>query len=486
MRYLVIVLLVCGGILNLNAAPQLAEARNEEECRPVNLTDAQALLQRAVEALGMGEKVLHIQAMEDVLQNFQSERTYPPFFSAMRSVESWYDPGNRVERAEVEMVYPGMWMQAFPARLQSEQGSYMVRDTLRRPVSGGASKMNAWAVVQTWEKASDVRVAEQCKYRDYWRVVLTKPGEVGEERLYLDQKTGLPTKVDLWEKHYLWGQVRVEYLYSLWEKVEGAYVPQASFRVVDGLAETKRTVGHIELLASGDAPFMVLPEDPQRTPAQVPRFLRPTPVDTVRLGDNTFMLANPGYNEVVALIDGTIYVFDATQGEERARQDASWISNLFPGEYPIVVVVTDLAWPHIAGVRYWVAQGASIISHRASESFLRRVVERKWTMNPDLLEERRESMAFSFTGIDEIHTLAGGKLQLIPIDGLGSEGAIMAYLPEDYFLWAGDFVQRVDAPSSYTSEVWQAAQRAKVQPRHTAAQHLPLTPWETIEGLQGE
>ena len=93
-----------------------------------------------------------------------------------------------------------------------------------------------------------------------------------------------------------------------------------------------------------------------------------------------------GYTEAVALVGDTAFVLDATPAEARARQDEEWIAKLFHGDHPVVVVVTDLAWPHIAGVRYWVARGATIVSHRASEDSLRRVVERRWTREPDLLE----------------------------------------------------------------------------------------------------
>jgi hypothetical protein len=77
-----------------------------------------------------------------------------------------------------------------------------------------------------------------------------------------------------------------------------------------------------------------------------------------------------------------------------------WIGKLFPGPHPVAVVVTDLAWPHVAGVRYWVGAGATVISHRASEPFLREVVERRWTLAPDLRERRRAGTPFRFRSVE--------------------------------------------------------------------------------------
>src|SRR4029077_133420 len=141
----------------------------------------------------------------------------------------------------------------------------------------------------------------------------------------------------------------------------------------------------------------------------------------------TRLLANPGYREGVVLLRDTLYLLDATQGEERARADSAMIARLFPGRHAIVLVVTDLAWPHVAGMRYWVARGATVVSHRASRAFLERVLARRWTRAPDLYERRRAKTRFTFVPVTDSLALAGGKLRLYAIDGLGGEGAVMAY-----------------------------------------------------------
>lgn len=204
----------------------------------------------------------------------------------------------------------------------------------------------------------------------------------------------------------------------------------------------------------------------------------------MKVTNTIWVLSNPGYNEVAAEIGGEVFLFDSTQAEERARLDAALIRKLFPGSRKINVVVTDLAWPHIAGVRYWVAQGATIIAHRAAQAFLHRVVERKWTRAPDLLEQKRTrdpaAGQFTFIPIDRATTLAQGGVRLVPIDGVASEVALMAYLPRDRFLWASDFIQTLDAPSQYAKEVIDAVRREGIEPERLAAQHLAITLWDAV------
>ena len=112
-----------------------------------------------------------------------------------------------------------------------------------------------------------------------------------------------------------------------------------------------------------------------------------------------------------------------------------------------------------------------------------KVVERRWTREPDLLEQNRKTAKLQFVAVDKTRNEADGKLRLFAIDGIGSEGALMAYVPDNSWLWASDYIQNVSSPSAYATEVWQAVERAGLKPRQVAAMHIPLTPWMTIEAL---
>jgi hypothetical protein len=72
------------------------------------------------------------------------------------------------------------------------------------------------------------------------------------------------------------------------------------------------------------------------------------------------------------------------------------------------------------------------------------------------------------------------------IDGIGSEGALYPWIPTHGFLWAGDYIQEVTRPSQYAIEVRAAMRRDGIVPQRIAAQHLPLTPWTTVEQANRE
>jgi hypothetical protein len=430
--------------------------------------DPQPILNRTLDIVGfpkLGGKVLHWRDMQGIEQNYQSP---PPFITVLNSRESWVDPGSGVERSSTLRVFPGSWPQN-PVT------------TVLGPLSPGQQRnLDVFAVLSDWRDAHDVRMAPGEVYNDYPRTVLSRVGEYGEERLFIDAKTGFPVKLDREEPHYLWGQVHAEYVYSNWIERDGTRVPAVSARVVDGFKEITRTIGDFDFIDRGKAPDLTAPPAPT---SSLPLFLQPLPPKKVEVSEKVFLSVNTGYTEAIALIGDTIYVLDATQGGKRAQQDLDLIRETFPGKHKIVVMVTDLAWPHIAGIRFWVASGATVVSHRASKEFLTRVIERRWTRAPDLLEQRRKAVKFNFVAVDKSYVTAGGKLQLIAIDGIESEGALLAWLPDEGFLWASDYIQNLSRPATYTSEVWQAVRRAGFVPQRVAAMHIPLTSWKAIESL---
>jgi hypothetical protein len=487
-RLLALFALVIASASRLSA--QGAADTRPHQCRPAGQPDARGTLQAALDALGRRNLTgtVHLKMTDASLENYQSDRTYPPFFLAFIARESWYQPATGVARVRGHGIFPGSEFD-LPETLSGARSTFQVRDTATVPAPAGHSAalvlrgLDPWAVIHDWMTGMTPTVAGECIIRDYLRITLARSGPYGPERLSLDRKTGLPVALEREEPHYLWGQVAVQYVYSNWNQEHGISIPTSSFRMVDGTAEVSRTVSLFDVVASDRAPSLALPDTGAAMAPAVPAFLQPTPPDSVRVTPNVRLLVNRGYTEAVVLLKDTLYLLDATQGEERARADSAIIARLFPGSHPIVLVVTDLAWPHVAGLRYWVARGATVVSHRASRGFLQRVLQRRWTRSPDLYERRRKSVAFNFRAVDDSLSLAGGTLRLYAIDGMGSEGAVMAYIEGDRFLWASDYIQTTQQPSTYAIEVWRAARRVGIAPAHTAAQHLPVTTWSTIDSL---
>jgi hypothetical protein len=457
-------------------------------CRPAR-GDAAQWLARAMEAAGIARfeaPALGLNLVEMVTDDYESDRPYPPYLYEGRRSELWYFPASGLEFMNGESVDP-YGARPMGRTWSSARGTWVQNDSAVRPFpafnrfSWASRPLDAWAVLRDWTQGPSVKVTGSCIVRDFPRTELRRETRTGTERLYLDPKTGLPVQYSREEDDpmELWGQRAVDYIYATWVAIGPAQYPMASYRMVDGEPAIIRTAAWAQDAKAPVPPALADTADmPLTSPWPV------TMPDTVRVSATTWVLHSRLFSNVVTLARDTVFLLDAQwTGEARARQDSTWIARLFPGRHPVVLVVSDLAWPHISGVRSWVAMGASVAAHRSARAFLTRVVQRRWRREPDLLERRRAAhpVAFHYIPVEDSLILAGGAVRVYPINGIGSEGALMTWLPADRFLYPGDYVQSLSGPSlQYAREVLDAAARVGASPERLAAMHLPLTAWSDL------
>jgi glyoxylase-like metal-dependent hydrolase (beta-lactamase superfamily II) len=489
MRLLNLTTALAGLTLSVTAESRVqrpASALIDERCRPTSIGNADSLIKHSIEAVGLDRTTgkVRVATNTDVISmKFQSDRMYPPYLRRTVTLTTnvdWEKGALRTEQTAgqttVANVTDGVRRVMYTPRgaqlLEVRQGNF-----------ADDRAIDPWTVLADWRNASGLRVSGECYYRDYWRTVVSRGSGPTEEKLYLDKKTGIPIKLDRRDRDNLWGDVHAEYLWSIWTPAGDAVAPQFAFRIVDGELDYERITQNYKVIPRDSAAGKF---DIAADAAPIRPQTAAPPPDTVRVSANTFVLVTPSYTNVVTLQRDTVFVLDAQTSAARAQQDSVWIGKLFPGKHPIVLVVTDLAWPHIAGVRYWVALGTPVISHRASKEFLQQVVDHRWTVEPDLLEKRRASARLTFKAVDDKLDLGGGAVRLRAIDGVGSEGAVMAYVPSDRFLYAGDYIQP-GGPGSfsavYAREVRAAVQRAGFTPDRFVAMHMKLSQWLDIERI---
>lgn len=411
-------------------------------------------LARAADAIGLSRSaeryVLHTSPtiVRDLAD--QSDRAYPPFMRQTLVQEHWFDPRDDAE------LHGAM-----------------------RPVRD----FNPWTVIADWQRDSSVRVAGRCRYLDYDRIVLSRRGALAPESLYIDPASAFPMMLRAVDLHYFLGPVHEEYRYTAWDDVAPfTYYPSTTIRLSDGLGEESWSTfrGKVSLVPRDNAPAITLPDTSGAAIVPPPRFGDQEP-DTVRVGAHTFLLVNRAFTSVVSLMRDTVFVIDATAGEQRARRDSAWVGRLFPGRHPVTLVLLSAVWPHIAGLRFWVASGARVVGYPLTGELVRSAVARRWTEHPDALERRRASVRLRFTAVRDSASFAGGALKLYALDGAGNESMLMAYLSADGFLWASDRVQAVDTPSLYTTELVSSVKRAGLTPRWTSGPHFKLVPWSQLE-----
>ncbi len=305
--------------------PLLASA-----CALVASADVPAdVLRRARHVLDLdapGAPVIRMVTRNAISHAYESDRMYPPYLTFVDDHFSWVDPSTGVERDSMTG--------AFDQRttiLSDDHG--VVGRFASWPSVEGTRALDPRLVVHAWSSAPGVRTEGRCLFRDYPRIVLERAGLYGPERLFVDPKTGFVTKLDRMEPQYLWGEVHVEYVYTTWllypsaEAFGGLLMPTTVARVVDGQNEIVRSLISVARVARDSAPPLTMPDSGRVSTVETPRFLQAAPLDTVRLGPTTFILANRGYNEIASLLHDTVYVLEC-----HARRDSR--AGRFPVDQP--------------------------------------------------------------------------------------------------------------------------------------------------------
>lgn len=447
-----------------------------------------AWLARSAHALGMdvvGDSVLRITSVGVRLLTDQSDRPYAPYIVTAATDTVWYDPTTAVERVSVQLSGRGTYLRSPTATVRLNDSSSSPDPRMHSQL-WSARAFNPWAVLGEWSERPSVRVSSECAYRDAKRVVLASAGALGEERLFLDERTAVPVKLERTESHYFLGPMRVEYVYATWSNAgTRAMAPLSVSRVVDGVPDESRSgvTAPPVLIARSAAPPMTMPASSSPMPVAPDARFPALPPDTVRVGANTFLLVSPVFTSVVSLQRDTVFVLDATAGETRAKQDEAWVRRLFPGQHHVAVVTLNHVWPHIAGVRYWVSRGATVIASETTAPFVSSVLRKRWTEIPDELEKRRSTARIRITTVHDTLSLAGGALRLYPLSGINGEGGLLAYVPAAQFVWASDHVQTIREPNIYVEDVRQTVERFGLSPRYTSGPHFRLIPWTDVEAL---
>ncbi len=438
-------------------------------------------LARADRAIGVpaaNGAVLRIVESSAQYLSDESDRPYGPFIMNPSSDTEWVDPATGVERvANGKTVV-----------IRSTRATF-VDGTLAsvRMHSGAWSRraFDPWVVLAEWRRDTTVRVAGTRLYRDYRRVALTRQGRYGTDTLLVDSATAIPVALVRTEAHYFLGPIRVVYDYETWEDAgRGALYPASTTRLVDGTLDESRWVdpynGGAVLVRSDSTPAISVADTTVTITVDPQHRFTVDPLDTVAVGGGTYLLVNKPFTSAVSLQRDTVFIFDTPGGEDRAQREHERVSQLFPGRHATVLVAMNAVWPHIAGLRYWVSQGATVVTSSKNVSFLRQVLERRWTALPDEFERQRATLRPNILAVRDSALLAGGQVQLYPMNGINGETVLLAYIAPARFVWATDHIQIVNARNILVDDVRKTAKHHGLAPIATSGPHFRVISWDSL------
>ncbi|MGH2400206.1 MAG: MBL fold metallo-hydrolase, partial [bacterium] len=121
----------------------------------------------------------------------------------------------------------------------------------------------------------------------------------------------------------------------------------------------------------------------------VPDAVRSATIDPVRvqsqkLGDGLWLIAGGSHNSVAVEFRDHVAVIEAPLNEERSLAVIGEVNRLIPNKPIKFVVNTHHHWDHLGGIRTYVHEGATVVTHEGNRPYYQEVLRaRPWTLQPD-------------------------------------------------------------------------------------------------------
>ena len=183
----------------------------------------------------------------------------------------------------------------------------------------------------------------------------------------------------------------------------------------------------------------------------------PVRVESQELADGVWHLTGSSHHSVAVEFRDFSVVVEAPQNEERSLAVIEEVQRLIPDKPIRFVVNTHHHWDHLGGIRAYVHEGATVITHEGNRAYFEELVtERQWVLGPDRLslyppEEVAEG--YTFETLREKYVLSDGErtMDIYRMEGLRhTAGMLVAYLPKEKIVIEADMYSPRGQPAPAT------------------------------------
>jgi hypothetical protein len=307
-------------------------------------------------------------------------------------------------------------------RAGEQQARDRRREALQHPVTVVRAGLADGAVISNVRRQGDADLVD----------IATAHGDV--ITLAVSRATKLPASVTMMDTHPNLGDVAVVTTFSDYEDVGGVKLPKHLTTMLDTHLQFDLRVSRNAV--DVDTSALAVPAAVKSAPLPAPPQIAVT-VEPVAKG--VWRLAGSGnHRSIVFEFDDHLLLFEAPLNEARSKMVIDEARKLSPK--PLThVVVSHHHFDHSGGLRVAVAEGLTVITHRANEAFFKDLVARPWTIQPDALARSPKPLTLQL--VDDSLTLKdmSMEVQLYHLIDNPREGTnLFAYVPRDRLLVQAD------------------------------------------------
>jgi glyoxylase-like metal-dependent hydrolase (beta-lactamase superfamily II) len=158
-------------------------------------------------------------------------------------------------------------------------------------------------------------------------------------------------------------------------------------------------------------------------------------VTSEKLAEGVWYLAGGSHHSVALEFADHVAVIEAPLNEDRSNAVIAEVKKLIPSKPIRYLINTHHHFDHSGGLRTYVAEGATIVTHQSNNAFYERTFQSPHTLNPD--RQWREKKKAKLLAIGAKHVMSDNT-RLVELhhiqDNPHNTGIIMAWLPKEKLL----------------------------------------------------
>lgn len=274
------------------------------------------------------------------------------------------------------------------------------------------------------------------------------------------------------------GDTPIELSFSGYKDFDGVKFPTHIVEKTDGYPTIDVTIRTVRI-----NPSVTLPPEPARPAAAAPAAPPPS-VQPRKLAEGVWHLIASGYGSIAVEFRDHVVMFEGPIDDARTAAVNEWVRREIPSKPIKYLVNTHTHFDHAGGVRAYVAEGVTIVTHEMNKAYLEKVWTRPRTLRPDRLVREPKAPVWDAMTEKKVMTDGTRTLELHQIKDNGHYPYIlMGYLPAERILLYGDMYnppagndpRDLARTNEYANNLYENIQRLKLDVQTIAPIHgLPV------------
>ena len=367
---------------------------------------------------------------------------WPQFdVSSYTATINYAAPAARVQMARKQTIEPG---RVRPAPVEQKPDQYVSGTTAWNLAAPAGAAPNTAPVAQPQPATVEERVME------IWATphgflkaaaannATSSPSEGGSEVTFSSGKNKYVgiinaqnevARVQTWIDNPVLGDTEVVFTYSDYKDFGGVRFPSRIQRVQGGHPVLELTVSAV---TANPTVNITAPAEANAAPA-------PVAVTVEKLANGVYYLKGGTHHSVAIDQKDHIVVVEGPQNEARSSAVIAKVKETIPNKPIKYLVNTHVHFDHSGGVRTFVDEGATIVTHQDNKPYYQKAWDAPHTINPDKLAQSKKTATFETFGDKHVLTDGSRTIEIYKIAGGGHNDAFaMVYLPKEKILVEGD------------------------------------------------